>query len=212
MSWATAAEYAKYLPLLKKGYDWLANKGVPKRSGSMSPHESKYVNFLQSQSKTGMGQGAINQQLGMSSRAAHQGVDVAKANIMGGGIASGIEGSGVMAEQGTVADSAAILAMANSARSIAERNRQVKDQAQVTLGQYGIGQTNQRYQEALANRARRDTQGTDLVNEAATLGREYSGKVEQQALKDKYMNAEWFQALPWEEKQKILAAIAGGGG
>jgi len=207
-TWATIAQGAKYLPLLKKGYDWLANKGVPKRSGSMSPHESRYVNFLQSQSKTGMGQGAINEQLGMSSRAAHQGVDVAKANIMGGGIASGIEGSGVMAEQSTVADSAAILAMANSARSIAERNRQVKDQAQVTLGQYGIGQTNQRYQEALANRARRDTQGTDLVNEFAALGKEYSGKVEHQGRLDMYVNEEWFQNLP----EKIQMLILSGGG
>lgn len=212
MSWATAAAYAKYLPLLKKGYDWLKDEGVPERSDSKSGYESRYLNFLQSQAKTGMGQQVINQQLGATSRAAHQGVDVAKANIMGGGIAQGIEGSGVMAEQGTVADSAATLAMATAARSIAERNRQVKDKAQVSLGQYGMRETDQNYREALANRARKDSQQTALAGEFATLGREYSGKVEQQGLRDKYMNAAWFQALPWEEKQKILAAIAGGGG
>ena len=198
----------KHSGMLKGGYDWLFGKKAPGRAGSMSPRESNYLNFLQSQAKTGMGQQVINQQLGATSRAAHQGVDVAKANIMGGGIASGIEGSGVMAEQGTVADSAAILAMANSARSIAERNRQVKDQAQVTLGQYGIGQTNQRYQEALANRARRDTQGTDLVNEFAALGKEYSGKVEHQGRLDMYVNEEWFQNLP----EKIQMLILSGGG
>ena len=208
MSLAAIATAAKYAPLAAQGYQWLFGKGGPTRAGSVSGQERNYMNWLQSRSKTGMGQGAINEQLGMPSRAAHQGVDVAKANIMGGAIAGGIEGAGVVAEQGVQADSAATLAMANAARSIAEKNRQVKDQAQVALGQHGISQTNQRYQEALANSARRDTQGTDLVNEFAALGKEYSGKVEHQGRLDMYVNEEWFQNLP----EKIQMLILSGGG
>ena len=116
MSLAAIATAAKYAPLAAQGYQWLFGKGGPTRAGSVSGQERNYMNWLQSRSKTGMGQGAINEQLGMTSRAAHQGVDVAKANIMGGAIAGGIEGSGVVAEQGVQADSAATLA-------IAEKNR-----------------------------------------------------------------------------------------
>ena len=197
----------KHSGTLKAGYDWLFGKGAPGRAGSMSPHEQKYLNFMQSRAKTGLGQGAINEQLGMSSRAAHQGVDVAKANIMGGGIASGIEGSGVMAEQGTVADSAATLAMANAARSIADKNRQVKDQAQVALGQYGIGQTNQRYQEALADHASKKGSYDQFWGGVKQMGTEMISNQEDEAWREKVMNAEWFKKLPWDEKQKILVGL-----
>ena len=175
---AMLAKGAKYLPLATKGYQWLFGKGVPTRAGSMSSKESKYLNFLQSQAKTGLGQQVINQQLSATSRAAHQGVDIAKANIMGGGIAGGIEGSGVIAEQGVQADSAATLAMANAARSISEKNRQVKERAERQLGQYGMRDTDQRYREALANRAKKDSLGQEIIGGIAGMGSDYLGGIE----------------------------------
>ena len=195
----------KNVGTFKAGYDWLFGKKAPGRAGSMSPHESKYVNFLQSQAKTGMGQQVINQQLGATSRAAHQGVDVAKANIMGSGIAQGIEGSGVMAEQGVVADSAATLSMASAARSIAEKNRQVKESAQTKLGEYGMRDTDQRYQEALAERARKSGAANRFFGGVKELGTEMVGNQEDAAWKEKIMNAPWFKDLPPDVKEKILA-------
>ena len=179
---ALAAQYGptlmKHAGTFAAGYDWLAGKRSPTRSANISSAEQNYLKFMQSKAKTGLGQDVINQQMGNVSRAAHQGVDVAKANIMGGGIAQGIEGSGVMAEQGVVADSAATLAMATAARSIADKNRQVKDQYEAKLGQYGVSQTNQRYQEVLAEKARKKESFGAFASGASGIASDFLSKQE----------------------------------
>ena len=160
----------KYAPAIKKGYDWLKGDGLPTRSGSQSDQEKNYINFLQSRAKTGLGQDVINQQLGSTSRQVSQPTDIAKANITGSAISQGIEGSGVVAEQGVAADSARTLAMANAARKIAQANQQAKDSAQTKLGEYGMQTTDAAYRDALANRAYKDDQSPNFFGTVGQIG------------------------------------------
>ena len=215
-----AALALKYGPTLLKhsgtlaaGYDWLAGKRSPTRSANISSAEQNYLKFMQSRAKTGLGQDVINQQLGATSRAAHQGVDIAKANIMGSGIAQGIEGSGVMAEQGVVADSAATLAMANAARSIADKNRQVKDEYEAKLGQYGVSQTNQRYQEVLAEKARKKGAFGAFAGGVSGIASDYLAKQEVDETVATAKKEGIWEKLTHEQQMQILmgGGFSGGG-
>jgi len=190
----------KYAPAIKKGYDWLKGGGLPTRSGSKSEHEKKYVNWLQSRARTGLGQAEINRQIGDTSRLASQSTDIAKANVTGSAISQGIEGSGVVAEQGVAADSARTVAIANAARKIAQANQQAKDTAQTKLGEYGMQTTDAAYKDALANRAYKDDQQSEFLGGVSKLG---SNMVQGQ-WSEYLASQDWFKKLPAETQQKIL--------
>ena len=103
--------------------------------------------------------------------------------------------------------SAATLSMASAARSIAEKNRQVKESAQTKLGEYGMRDTDQRYQEALAERARKSGAANRFFGGVKELGTEMVSNRENEAWKEKIMNAPWFTDLSFEQQQKILDSL-----
>jgi len=200
----------KYGPAIKKGYDWLAGKKGLSRSDSQSQAEKNYMNMLQSRAKHGMGQAAVNEQLGNVSRTVHQNVNNTKANIMGQAVSQGVEGSGVVAEQHIMADTSGTVAMANAARAIAEKNRQIKVGAEDKLGELGIKETDQRYKEALANRANNDSRRDAFFNEAIGLATEHlegPEKVKMQARVRDLMADPDFQKLPEATQKLILESL-----
>jgi hypothetical protein len=172
---ATGMMIAKYgIPLAKKGWDWLtgANK-VPKRK--ISPLEQQYTNFLQGQAKTGMGQPAMNQVMGASSRAINPMINQMQAGNTGTAIAQGIEGSGVVGQQNLQVGALGVGQMAQTARDISLKNIDIKNAAQGKLGGIGMDRTNKNYQTALKQfDINRDTSKstTDLVS---SMGQDYYG-------------------------------------
>jgi hypothetical protein len=203
---ATASKYAKYLPTLKKGYDWLSGS-IPGAKDSRSSMENKYTNWLQSRAKKGMGQANINEALNQTGTIVSNAANQGKAAIQGRAISQGIEGSGVVAEQATEIDSAQVVSMANAARKIAMRNQQVKDDAQEKLGQIGMDRSAQDYKTALANYSKRDSAATSLMDTLAGMGEKYIKKQEDSLMIEELKKQPWWTNLSPEEKAKIIREL-----
>lgn len=200
---ATAAKYAKYLPQLKKGYDWLKGS-IPGAKDSRSSMENKYTNWLQSRSKQGLGQENINQFMNQTGTVVSNAANQGKAQVQGRAIGQGIEGSGVVAEQATEIDSAQVVSMANAARKIAMRNQQVKDSANQQLGEIGIKRSEQDYKTALANYAKKDSAATSLMDTLAGMGNKYIKKQEDSLMLEELQKQPWWAKLSPEQKAKIF--------
>ena len=184
----------KYGPTLKKGWDWLTGgnkKKAPKRT--ISPLEQQYTNFLQQQSKTGMGQPAMNMMMNQSSRAINPMVNQIQAGNTGRAITQGIEGSGVVAQQNLQANALGVGQMAQTARDIALNNERIKNTAQDKLGRIGVDRTNQNYKAALSNynadRANTSSLVSDIAGFAGTaLENKQMGNAKTEALKKYFPN------------------------
>ena len=203
-----ASPYGKYLPIMKAGYDWLKG-GVPSRADHMSSGEKKYVQMLQSRSRVGMGQDVMNQQLSAGGRQASNQGNIAKTNIMGQAIGQGLENSGVVAEQQVGVDNAQVVAMANLARNIAEKNRQVKDSATNTLGQYNIAKTDQNYNEALAKHSVRNEAANTMISGISELAKGHMGKLNNKAKLDAIKNSPYWAQLSEEKRAEIMRELGG---
>jgi len=205
---ATGMMLAKYgIPLAKKGWDWMtgANK-VPKRK--ISPLESQYTSFLQQQAKTGMGQPAMNQMMGASSRAINPMVNQIKAGNTGNAISQGIEGSGVVAQQNLQADTLGVNQMAQTARSIAMKNIDIKNAAQGTLGNIGMDRTSANYQRALKQfdiNRKSSKETTDLVSNWAQD--HYAGKQDIQTQDSKMAALKKYYPQLTPEQLKVILNI-----
>ena len=203
-----ATPYGKYLPLMKAGYDWLSG-GVPQRADHMSAGEKKYVNWLQSRSKVGLGQDVMNQQLSAGGRQASNQGDIAKVNVMGQAIGQGLENSGVVAEQKVGVDNAQVVAMANLARNIAEKNRQVKDSATTALGEYGIRKTDQEYNEAINKYNVRNEAANTIVGGISELAQGHMKKLSNKAKLEALKNSPFWAQLSEEKRAEIMAELGG---
>jgi hypothetical protein len=194
----------KYGPTIKAGFEWLTKKSVPKRSASMSQYEKRYVGFLRDRANQGMGREAVNQQLGMTSRTVGQMGQIGKANVMGVNVAQGMEGSSVMAEQLVGVDTTGQVQMAQTARNIAMQNLQIKKDAEMQLGNYGIRQTDQSYREALENRARQDESANAFIGSLSGMAGNYLSGQEDAAWQADLQAEPWWEKLSPDLKAKLM--------
>mgnify|MGYP003679122823 CR=1 FL=1 len=205
---ATGLMIAKYgVPLAKKGWDWMtgANK-VPKRK--ISPLENQYTNFLQQQSKTGMGQPAMNMMMNQSSRAINPMVNQMQAANTGSAIAQGIEGSGVVAQQNLQANALGVGQMAQTARDIAMKNIDIKNAAQGTLGRIGMDRTDMNYQTALKQFDVNRQSSKETSNLISNLGQEIIKGKKNKSIFDELKNSGYdVNDLPPEVLAQLMGMV-----
>ncbi len=194
----------KYAPQIKSGWDWLTGKRGPSRSGSISKYEKNYIAGLKQQAKTGMTQAQVNQTMGLTTRAMGTETEIAKTNVMGNAVNTGLEDSGVVAEQMMDVDLAGSAEVAATARKVAEDNIAMQESAESKLGAYGIQRTNQNYNEALRHYANQENRMGSVMNTISQFGSEYLGGLKNKADLEKLKSTDWWEKLSPEEKARIL--------
>jgi hypothetical protein len=84
------------------------------------------------------------------------------------------------------------------------QNLQIKKDAEMQLGNYGIRQTDQSYREALENRARQDESANAVLGSLSGMAGNYFSGLED-AVWQKDLEAEpWWKDLSPAEKAKLM--------
>jgi len=198
---------AKYAPLIKSGWDWLTKKKGPSRSGSVTAAERAYMKNLQQRMKMGMSPQQVNQMMSTTTRAQGIETNLAKTNIQGMGVKQGIEDSGVLAEQMTNVDLAGSEQIAITARRVAEKNIEIQNKAQKTMGEIGIKRTDTAYNEALEHYATQEGRISSVLGGVSEIGSNYLATLEQSGQMGRIGEQDWFKDLTADQKAKIMELL-----
>jgi hypothetical protein len=125
----------------------------PAPQQEVSSDTTNYLNRLRQMSKEGMYGGQAGKDiLNVSGQQLRQGENLTNASLRGNAVATGTEGSGVLAQQLLQSGGQTTLAMARIAKNIAIANEQSKLTAQAQAAQVGQGVSDINYQNALTRR------------------------------------------------------------